>query len=136
MTTKFSKQEIEESRNYLKSLLVPGQKIYGEVKHVSRSGMYRVISLKIIKNDELIDISWSAAKLLEGFDERHWGCRASGCGMDMVFHLIYNLGYKLYPDGYQCIGDGCRHNSHSNTPYPKRDGKLFHSGSGYVFTQA
>ena len=132
MTTKFSKREIEEAKEYLK-FLVPGQEIYADVKHVSRSGMYRVISLKIVRNGQIEDISWAAAKLLEGWDDRHYGCKASGCGQDMCFHLVYNLGYVLFPYGYDCIGEGCKHNSHSNSPYPKRDGTTHHEASGYVF---
>ena len=27
------------------------------------------------------------------------GLRVSGCGMDMGFHVVYNLGYALWPDG-------------------------------------
>lgn len=135
--TKYTKQEIEETKTFLRSILTPGQKIWGTVVHVSNSGMSRVIQLKIVHNEEIMDISWHAAKLLEGFNEKYWGCKAGGCGMDMVFHLIYCLGYHLYPDGYQCIGEKCVHNSHSNNPYPKKDGKVFHAdGLGYVFRQA
>ncbi len=136
MSTKLSKKEKEEICNNLRSFLPPGKKIYGTVIHVSRSGMYRVIRLTITHDDEIVDISWMAAKLLQGWDNNHRGCKASGCGMDMVFALIYNLGYVLYPEGYQCIGEKCVHNSHSNRPYPFRDGSIYHSdGLGYVFRQ-
>lgn len=135
--SKYSKQAIEEAKEFLLSVLKPGQKIWGDVVHVSKSGMSRVIRLKIVHNKEIMDISWEAAILLEGWSKNYRGCKAGGCGMDMIFHLIYNLGCVLYPDGYQCIGEGCVHNSHSNSPYPKRDGKTFHSdGIGYVFRQA
>lgn len=134
---KISKAELEETKEYLRSILKPGQKIWGEVVHVSQSGMSRVIRLKIVHENEIMDISWNAAKLLEGYNENHRGCKAGGCGMDMVFHLIYTLGYVLYPNGYKCIGEGCVHNSHNNHPYPKKDGETFHSdGLGYVFRQA
>ena len=135
--SKITKQEMSEAKEYLRSLLKPGQKIYGEVVHVSSSGMFRVIRLKVVHEGEIIDISWNAAKLLEGWNENHRGCKASGCGMDMVFHHIYSLGRTLYPEGYQCVGDGCPCNDHSNFPYPKRDGTVFHNGdSGYCFRQA
>ena len=27
------------------------------------------------------------------------GIKIGGCGMDMGFYLVYNLGYTLYPNG-------------------------------------
>ena len=28
------------------------------------------------------------------------GYRVGGCGMDMGFHLVHELGYRLFNDGY------------------------------------
>ena len=136
--SKVTKQEIEEAKEFLRSVLKPGQKIWGTVVQVSRSGMSRTILLKIVNNqNEIQDISWHIAKLIGNWNENYRGIRVGGCGMDMVFNTIYNLGRYLYPEGYQCIGEGCPFNEHSNYPYPARDGKSFHNGdSGYCFRQA
>lgn len=135
--SKVTKQEIEEAKEYLRSILKPGQKIWGEVVWVNRMGDSRVIRLKCVVDNEIRDISWNVAKFVGNWNEKHCGVRVGGGGMDMVFNTIYNLGHYLYPEGYQCIGDGCPFNDHSNYPYPPRDGKSYHKGdSGYCFRQA
>ena len=45
----------------------------------------------------------------------------------MGFHVVYNLGATLYPEGYDCIGLGCPSCDHSNgdrnrSPHPHKDG--------------
>jgi hypothetical protein len=38
-----------------------------------------------------------------------------GCGMDMGFHLVYELSHVLYASGYACLGKGaCPSNYHVN----------------------
>lgn len=102
MTTKYSKEAVDTAREYLLKTLQPGSTIYGTLKHVSRSGMYRVIDLYVMKDNQPVRISGFAARLLEGYDDKHEGCRASGCGMDMGFHLAMNLSYSLFYD-YDCL---------------------------------
>jgi hypothetical protein len=133
-------QKRQEAINTLKNdfHLVPGDTIYTRLVHVSRSGMYRVIDLYVIRDNVPLRLSWSAAVLLEGYDRRHEGAKASGCGMDMGFHLVHNLGYALFPDGFECTGrdeymNRCPSNDHSNgdrdyTPH-------HHSSGGYAFKQ-
>lgn len=75
------------------------------VRHVSRSGMSRNISLKYVKNGELMDITYSAAMVLdwplvEGFNR---AIKVGGCGIDMGFHLVYSLSGRLY--GYEDRND-------------------------------
>lgn len=130
---KYTKAEIKEAKETLLNWLKPGDTIFTKLNHVSRSGMYRVIDLLVFRDNQLIWLSYNAAKLLEGFDDRHEGCKASGCGMDMGFHLVYNLGYQLFPDGYTCPGKTCVSCDHSNSPYPERDGQIYHKDGGYAF---
>lgn len=125
-------REKQEAREYLLELLKPGDTVYTVLRHVSRSGMFRVIALKVLKDEHIYDISWQAAKLLEGYSDRYDGCKTSGCGMDMGFHLIYNLSYELFRGGFQCTGKTCPSNDHSNRPYPERDNKMMHKESGYA----
>ena len=95
------KQYIEE----LQKLLKPGDTVYTVVRHVSQSGMYRAIDLYIIRDNQPLRITWSAAQLLEGYDRKHEAAKASGCGMDMGFGLVYDLGRTLFPDGFGVEGE-------------------------------
>lgn len=88
----------------LRELVKPTSTVYTSLLHVSRSGMYRVIRLYVVHKGEIADITGMASDLLEGWDDRHQGARAHGCGMDMGFHLVYNLGYVLYGPGWRCNG--------------------------------
>lgn len=45
-------------------------------------------------------IGWLAAKAMgDKFDRDRYGIKVGGCGMDMGFHLVYNLGATLWPNG-------------------------------------
>ena len=64
--------------------------------------------------------NWAVGKLL---GLRHWrrGGReqdalvVGGCGMDMGFHLVYELSHRLFHEGYPCLGQGkCPSNYHVN----------------------
>jgi hypothetical protein len=135
---KAKEQERQEAIRRLKDefKLVPGDTIYTNLVHKSKSGMYRVIDLFVIRDNVPLRISYSAGVLLEGYDKKHEGCKASGCGMDMGFHLVHNLGYALFPDGFECTGknshpDRCPSNDHSNGD---RDySPHHHSSGGYAF---
>ena len=99
--TKATKAEQEQAKEQLHRILKPGSTVYTILRHVSRSGMSRVISLLVESDGRIINIDWAASKLLEGYNDRHGGCKASGCGMDMGFALVYNLGRRLWPDGFE-----------------------------------
>ena len=71
MTKKFSKSEIEQAKVDLREIIKPGDTIYTIVRHVSRSGMYRSISLFAMVGGELRDISLKAAN----------GCAVSAYGI-------------------------------------------------------
>ena len=91
-------------RNYaierlLTHYVKPGTKVYTIMRHVSSSGMSRNISLVIANGDEVMDITYYAAhalgdKLIES--KGHRAIRVNGCGMDMGFHLVYNLSSVLF----------------------------------------
>ena len=132
---KTTKAELQESKEYLLTLLKPGDTVYTKLMHVSRSGMYRVIDMFVIRDNQPINISWDASKLLEGYDFKHEGCKAGGCGMDMGFSLVYDLSRSLFGKNWICSGEGCGANDHNNSPYPKRDGIMVHTDGGYALHQ-
>jgi hypothetical protein len=131
---KISKARLTECKEALLQYVKPGDTIYCNLKHVSKSGMYRVIDLFVIADNQPLRLSGYAADLLEGYDNRHDGCKAHGVGMDMGYHLVAQLSYILYPDGFACTGDKCPSNEHSNPPYPPRDKyDIYHKTAGYSF---
>jgi hypothetical protein len=120
-------QDKAKAREYLLEVLKPGDTVYTSLRHVSRSGMYRVVRLFVIRDNKPIDITWNVASLCEGYDDRHEGAKVSGCGTDVGFELVYNTSAHLWPAGFTCIGDGCPSNDHSNgdrdySPHAHRDG--------------
>jgi len=124
---KATKAQMAEAKERLDGLLVPGDTVWTKMVHCSKSGMSRVIDLYVMRDNEPVRISFPAGILLEGYDRNHEGAKAGGCGMDMGFHLVYNLSYVLWPNGFVCIGKGCPSNDHSNgdtyyDPHPHKDG--------------
>ena len=123
----------------LQAILKPGDTVFTVLRHVSRSGMYRAIDLYVMRDNEPRRITWQAAQLLEGYDRRHEAAKASGCGMDMGFHLVYELSSRLYRDGFTCInignhGDDCPANDHVNNPNCDYLGYV-HKDGGYALNQ-
>lgn len=106
--TKAQAQQMEEARQELRKMLKPGDTVYCNIRHVSRSGMFRIISLHIITATEtsngkpyLRDINGLAAKAMDDrLDRDRWGLKVGGCGMDMCFATVYNLGAALFPEGF------------------------------------
>ena len=96
---KYTNKERSESRQTLLELLKPGDTVYTVLKHVSRSGMMRHIQLKLVRDGDICDITYHAACAMGDSIAKDGGIRVSGCGMDMGFALIYNLGVVLWPTG-------------------------------------
>ena len=86
-------EAIERLRKWLR----PGDTIYCILRHVSRSGMLRVIDLvKVGEDGDIVRIGYDAAIVLGWpYDRRRGGVRVSGAGMDMGFHLVYSLSHAL-----------------------------------------
>lgn len=90
----------EQAKQHLRKLLKPGQTVYTILRHRSASGMSRSISLVIPTKDGIQSLDyWIAQAQGESTDQKNGGLKVSGCGMDMGFHLVYNLGRMLYPKG-------------------------------------
>ncbi len=108
MTTKTEKKEqLEDGLRRLREMLKPGDTVYTILRHVSQSGMSRQISPVVIKDGIPDDISWEVAKL--GIWKRkypHDSLTVGGCGMDMGFHVVYEMSRVLFPDGFNFEGIG------------------------------
>ena len=102
----------------LRGMLKPGQTVFTILRHVSSSGMSRRISLVVPEGDGIRCIDTLAADLLGDRVHDSGGIVVTKCGMDMGFHLVYNLGARLWPDG-------------TPTPHGTRNGQPDTSG-GYA----
>ena len=119
--SKAAKAEMAEQQDraiqQLREIIKPGETVTTLLRHVTSSGMSHSIS--VIRDDE--DITWMVARAMgEKIDQTHGGIKVGGCGMDMGFHLVYNLARTLYPT-YTCLGKGdgsyrssCPSNTHVN----------------------
>jgi hypothetical protein len=105
---KQTKKEKEENKQIaidkLKDMLKKGQTIYTSLKGVSSSGMSRKISLYVVADGQIEDITWLVGRAL-GYsqDQKTGGLKVSGAGMDMGFAVVNSLNYKIFDDGYATI---------------------------------
>jgi len=105
-------QERQEAIEQLRAMLPVGSRVCTILRHVSRSGMTRHVS---VITEDSADITYLVARAIgERRHARDGGIVMGGCGTDMGFELVYQLSYALYPDGFVCIGEGCPANDHSN----------------------
>lgn len=126
-----SAKERENSIERLKSMLKPGETVYTKIVHVSRSGMYRTLDAYVIRDNSPVKITFLTCTAIDyRYDVKHDALGISGCGMDMGFEVVYNIGRVLFPDGFDCIGDNCPSNDHSNHENPAH-----HKDGGYALIQ-
>lgn len=137
MTTKAQQAEQEAAREFLRARIRPGDTLYTILRHVSRSGMRRHISVIQLGAYGEHPADWSgkvAAALGRRRNRDDGGVIVNGTGMDMGFELVYSLGRTLYPGGYACIGERCVSNDHVNRPHPPRVAEsMQHQDGGYAF---
>jgi hypothetical protein len=95
-----AKLDLDYAKEHLLThYLKEGDKVYTILRSVSSSGMTRHISLVIGQGSEMIDITYYVAHAMgEKVSEikGHRTIKVSGCGMDMGFHLVYNLSSVLF----------------------------------------
>ncbi len=98
--TKAQETDRAEALAELRKMLRPGDTVYTVLQHCARSGMSRSISLLIGRGRDIKKLDWHAMHALGyRFDKKHGGLVVGGCGMDMGFHLVYNLGRVIWPKG-------------------------------------
>ncbi len=86
-------------RAELRKLAKPGTTVHCVLRSVSKSGMSRTISLFVIHKGELRSIDQLAADATERNVADGGGIKMGGCGMDMGFALVYELGMAMWPKG-------------------------------------
>lgn len=122
MATRSTAAEREQWTAEMRETLPPGSTVYTVLRNVSASGMTRSIDAYALTADpdepDRIVKRWLsyriAAILGYPYDDRRECVKVGGAGMDMGFHLIYSLSSRLYPDGFDCTGEHCPSNDHTN----------------------
>lgn len=102
--TKISKAEgerlqAENAKKSLLNILKKGDTVYTVLRHVSRSGMLRRIDLYTFQDSKKIYLTGYYA-MMRGEKPPKDGYKVGGCGMDMGFHLVHGLSYRLFGDDY------------------------------------
>lgn len=110
MPTKVSQEDRDASIAQLRDWLKPGDTVYTILRSVSKSGMSRVISCRIFLNGDATNpriLDYHIARAV-GYthDREREGLKVHGCGMDMGFDVVYNLGRVLWPEGFKVEGRG------------------------------
>ena len=118
----------------LRAIFPPNTEVPMILRHVSRSGMLRAIS--VLDPADMRDVSWMVADALGLKMHPSGGIKVHGCGMDMGWHLAYSLARHLYGEpGYTCNGSRGYGPApeYANTPDAPRCLSNDHSnGAGYV----
>ncbi len=84
----------------LHKILKPGSRVYCVLRHVSASGMSRRIDFYARGTEEgMVFLSGYIATALDYRRSDKGGIVVGGCGMDMGFHVVYSLGYTMWPKG-------------------------------------
>jgi hypothetical protein len=101
--TKTEKQtERAEALASLKKMIKAGDTVYTTVKRVSASGMSRAISCYIVSKDKrIVELDWYISRVSDRKIHKNGGVIIGGCGMDMGFAMVYNLGRAMYPEGFK-----------------------------------
>lgn len=134
----------QEAIDRLKEWIKPGDMLYTQLKHVSRSGMMRVVQVVKIScrpetdadgrasaEPEILYLGYNVAQALGWkYDRNREGVRVDGCGSDMGFELVYHLSRVLFADGFDCTGEGCPSNDHHNGDRNRKPHR--HSDPGYA----
>lgn len=125
--TKAQKKDREHALTILHENINPGDTVYTILRSVARSGMSRRLSVVILTGDGPWDITGLVARALGDRFQKDGTIRVQGCGMDAGFATAYDLASVMFPAGFECIGEGCPSNDHSNgdtdyTPHLHGDG--------------
>ena len=101
--------EFDEQVELLKGWFPKGSTVYTVLRHVSASGMQREIGVVAILPEDprapgsgadLRHPNYAVSTVLGWPRSKGDGVKVRGCGMDMGFHLVYELSQRLYGDGY------------------------------------
>lgn len=94
-----------EAIERLQKTLKRGDTLHTILRHVSQSGMSRVISVVHTSEDgDIQNLDFVISQLghykRTSASAQHDGLKVSGCGMDMGFAVVYDVAMTVFGDGY------------------------------------
>jgi hypothetical protein len=99
--TKAQKAERAEALERIREWVKAGDTIHCVIRHVSSSGMSRVIQFIVFIEGEPRYLGYNIAVALGmKWDRQREGVKVQGCGMDMGFAVVYDLSRTLFPAGF------------------------------------
>ncbi len=104
--TKVQKQERDEAIARLREWVKPGDTVYTILRHVSRSGMQREIGIVVNHDGHMLHPNHAVSKACGYRLGKNDGVIVGGCGMDMGFAVVYDMGRVLFPDGFGISSEG------------------------------
>lgn len=93
------KARAEYCKKQLRKILKPKAVVFCVLRNVSRSGMSRTISFFAIQGKDLRNLDAYISDALGYRWMQGGGLQVGGCGMDMGFSVVYDLGSALWPKG-------------------------------------
>lgn len=131
MTKRDQQEQQANAIAKLREIIRPGDTVWTILRHRSRSGMQRRISCVIMWDRQPTVIDWLVARALGYRVHPDGGLVVGGCGMDMGYHLAYNLSRVLFDGTFECIGERCPSNDHTNGDRNHSPDHM-HSDGGYA----
>lgn len=103
---KATKAEKQAAIDDLRAMIKPGDTLWTVLRHVSKSGMMRHVDVYLLAvgDDGKVRPRWLSRLISRALGySMTTGARDSlkvpGCGMDVGFKVVYNLGAALWPNG-------------------------------------
>lgn len=97
--------ERKEALASLKKHLRRGDTVFTVLRRVSSTGMMRWLDLYVMRKNQPVRLTWSAANALGWtYDREREALKVGGCGMDMGFHVVNSLSYALHGHGKKDSG--------------------------------
>jgi hypothetical protein len=91
-----ARRHAEQCADDLREIVARGDTVYSVLRHVSASGMSRRIDFYAIKDGRPVWLSGHMSGLLSYKIHKCCGLVVTGCGMDVGFHVVCGLAFKLY----------------------------------------
>jgi hypothetical protein len=107
MSRNYTEQEKADARKLMRKYLFKVRRgtaiTYATVKHVSASGMSRIIAYTgfYVENGRIREVNITYYMDVLGVANltpagKPYGVRVGGCGMDMIFNTLYNLHHTVF----------------------------------------
>ena len=100
LTAEEKKHIVEEAKLRLDNLINKGDTIYSIVKHTSTSDRTRSIAFYIVKDNEIMDITWYISQAFDYPMHKSGGLNISGSSMDLGFHVVETISRIKFNESY------------------------------------